>query len=62
MTEQQALQLLRDALAGLTRENLRDAERAVRVLHRARWVGLSNMALLLTSIKTLDEALAVLRP
>jgi hypothetical protein len=62
MAEQEALKLLRDALAGLTRENLRDAERAARVLHRARWVGLSNTDLLLTSLKTLAEALAMLRP
>ncbi len=42
MTEHEALELLRDALKGITRENLEDARRSVRVLQRTRTLGFQD--------------------
>jgi hypothetical protein len=60
MTEQEAFQLLKDALKGITRKNLEDVRRAARSLQKTRTLSFQDADSLLSATNAFDQILITL--
>jgi hypothetical protein len=57
MTQHEALELLRDALKGITRENLEDVRRAVRSLQRTQTTVFQDADSIFSAANTFEQIL-----